>query len=290
MNQASAAFARQVSERCIIDARDVPRFEADRCYSVESRLRDCELTVRAPMYSLKTVLSGTETYEFDGGTRKIASGEFLLVAPGTAYTAQVRGRWETVGRCYYFTEPAAEPIAEVLGLFESDRAPPVFEFARLGHCDVTAAGDAYRLVPTLRAWARRWLEEQARVDRVDPLTRARVLRGLERARWVMDDAFDERWTVKCLAKIAHQSPGAFARNFARVYEITPARYLERRRLGHAAARLGDSNPVLTELALDCGYPDLPTFSKAFRRRFGVPPSRWKRTRQDSTSGGEDRQE
>jgi AraC-like DNA-binding protein len=53
---------------------------------------------------------------------------------------------------------------------------------------------------------------------------------------------------------------------------TPSRYLLARRLDAAAARLrGLDKPCsVTDIALECGFNDLSYFSRAFRRRFGVP--------------------
>jgi AraC-like DNA-binding protein len=52
---------------------------------------------------------------------------------------------------------------------------------------------------------------------------------------------------------------------------TPSRYLIARRLDAAAARLRHLGPCsVTDVALECGFNDLSYFSRAFRRRFGVP--------------------
>ncbi|GEM_PF-7128632 len=255
--------------------KQIPRQRFGQSTLVESRLKKCELNVRAPMYSLKAVIGGTEHYQFDAGCSSIRAGEFLLVAPGSEYTVSICDHIETRGFCFYFTEQDAEPIAAVLELLPENHRPPVFDLWMLTSSKILASRSVQSVACGLRKWARAWLQDQARINRVDPLTRARVVRGLQRARRVMDEAFSERWSVPMLAEHAFQSPAAFSRNFARVYSVTPARYLESRRMAHAIHRLEHDAVDLTRLSQDCGYPDLPTFSKAFRRRYGIPPSQWR---------------
>ena len=50
-------------------------------------------------------------------------------------------------------------------------------------------------------------------------------------------------------------------------------YLGRLRARLAAERLARGAPDLTELALDLGFADHAHFTNAFRREWGVPPSR-----------------
>jgi AraC family transcriptional regulator, positive regulator of tynA and feaB len=58
---------------------------------------------------------------------------------------------------------------------------------------------------------------------------------------------------------------------------TPSRFLLTRRLEAAAARLRrpGNRCSITEVALECGFSDLSYFSRAFRRRFGVPASAYR---------------
>jgi AraC-like DNA-binding protein len=242
---------------------------------VESKLRSLDLELQAPMYSLKAVLSGSEIYNFKQRRVALHAGEFLLVAADTRYRVQVQSRWETWGICYYFTEQEASPIISLLDRFPGQEAPTVFDFDSLGISDRALSKDAGAVGDLLGRWSNRWLEHEALVDRVDPLTRTRVLRGLERAKRAIDQEFSEAWSVETLAELAQQSSAAFARDFSRVYRITPARYLQSRRLKQAVALLEKSDLSVTQIAFDCGYPDLPTFSKAFRRFFGTSPSEWR---------------
>ena len=60
---------------------------------------------------------------------------------------------------------------------------------------------------------------------------------------------------------------------------TPAAYLRSVRLAAAAETLVQPRPVrITEIAYACGFNDPLTFSRAFRREYGVTPREWRASR------------
>lgn len=86
----------------------------------------------------------------------------------------------------------------------------------------------------------------------------------------------ENWTVETLAAACNLSRSAFADRFATRVGMPPAAYLAHVRL-HAAAELlrGTPNPV-SAVATKVGYTSETAFSRAFRKRYGTPPARWRR--------------
>ena len=47
------------------------------------------------------------------------------------------------------------------------------------------------------------------------------------------------------------------------------------RLAHSRTLLRDARLSIGDIALYCGYGDLPAFGKAFKRRFGTSPGEWR---------------
>jgi AraC-like DNA-binding protein len=74
---------------------------------------------------------------------------------------------------------------------------------------------------------------------------------------------------RCGVDRAHLS-----RLFVRFSGAGPGEYTARLRLAHAAEMLTAGERVAVA-AERCGYADAFSFSKAFRRRYGVPPSLWR---------------
>jgi AraC family transcriptional regulator len=91
---------------------------------------------------------------------------------------------------------------------------------------------------------------------------------------------DEDLSLDVLSAKASLSPSHFQRTFQAVVGETPKDYVARLRLERAAFRLMIHDETLLDIALDCGFQNHETFTRAFRRRFGMAPSgyrAWART-------------
>jgi AraC-like DNA-binding protein len=98
--------------------------------------------------------------------------------------------------------------------------------------------------------------------------------GIARALQAIHQNSSADWKVASLAQVAGMSRTAFAVRFAALVEETPIDYLTRWRMHLAADRLLRSRPNLTQLAFDLGYSSDAAFRDAFKRRYGVAPSRY----------------
>jgi AraC family transcriptional regulator len=78
-------------------------------------------------------------------------------------------------------------------------------------------------------------------------------------------------SLEAVAAVASCSSPYFARRFADMMAETPKQYTSRLRLERAALRLVLLEDGILDIALDCGFICHETFSRAFRRRFGVTP-------------------
>jgi AraC family transcriptional regulator len=77
--------------------------------------------------------------------------------------------------------------------------------------------------------------------------------------------------VHSLARLARLSPFHFIRAFQAATGTTPHQYLRRLRLHRAAVRLRTATATIADVAFECGFGDISTFNRAFRREFGVTP-------------------
>ncbi|HEX3177377.1 MAG TPA: AraC family transcriptional regulator [Methylomirabilota bacterium] len=78
-----------------------------------------------------------------------------------------------------------------------------------------------------------------------------------------------------LAAMAGMSRSHFSRTFHAVVGTPLRQYVADLRLQRACVLLKTSALSLTAIAMECGFYDLPHFDKAFRRRFGMPPQRFR---------------
>lgn len=84
------------------------------------------------------------------------------------------------------------------------------------------------------------------------------------------------WTIERLAGKSNLSRSAFADRFASRVGTPPAAYIAQVRLENAADLLQYTTQSISAIAHQIGYDSEAAFSRAFSKRYGVPPSRWRR--------------
>jgi AraC-like DNA-binding protein len=112
-----------------------------------------------------------------------------------------------------------------------------------------------------------------------------LLRGLADARLApalrqMHAQVGRSWTVTQLAQTATLSRSAFFERFTRTLGLPPMEYLLAWRMALAKDLLRRREVALTEVAERVGYGSASTFSTAFSRYVGQPPSRYARVLED----------
>ena len=103
-------------------------------------------------------------------------------------------------------------------------------------------------------------------------TRKEILRRLKIGRQYMDDSFLEAGGINQIAKACSMSEFHFFRSFRQAFGISPYQYLLNKRLELAKELVSQKELSLTAIAAHCNFPDIYTFSKAFKRKYGVAPS------------------
>lgn len=89
------------------------------------------------------------------------------------------------------------------------------------------------------------------------------------------------WTLESLAAEALMSRSAFSARFTELVGESAMRYVTRWRMNDARSRL-QSGATVAETAMSLGYESEAAFSRAFKRRLGVPPGTVRRIRQTSS--------
>lgn len=110
------------------------------------------------------------------------------------------------------------------------------------------------------------------MSRISPL-RPFLLREVQAH---VETHLDQRITLDQLALRAGLSVDHFVRAFARATGSTPHRWILEQRLEAARAHLRDGTERVQAIARHCGFGTVAHFSSAFRRRYGVTPSLYRR--------------
>jgi AraC-like DNA-binding protein len=78
-----------------------------------------------------------------------------------------------------------------------------------------------------------------------------------------------------LAVMTNLSLSSFKREFKKNYGDSPASYIRNKRLEKSAELLRISEERITDIAFDCGFNDLATFSKLFHDKYNTSPSNYR---------------
>jgi AraC family transcriptional regulator len=107
---------------------------------------------------------------------------------------------------------------------------------------------------------------------VKPSTRKEILQRLQQSKEYMDINFLHIKDIKEVADHCRMSEYHFFRRFKELYKKTPYQYITEQKMHLAKYLLKGNNKSISEIAFSCDFPDVFTFSKAFKKFYGVAPS------------------
>jgi AraC family cel operon transcriptional repressor len=75
----------------------------------------------------------------------------------------------------------------------------------------------------------------------------------------------------------HLSAGHVSRTFKLFVGQTPTAYVNERRLSRAAQMLSDTQEMIPDVALECGFENLSYFYRCFGQHFGCTPAQYRQS-------------
>jgi len=93
----------------------------------------------------------------------------------------------------------------------------------------------------------------------------------------IDEHLDESISLASLAGLARLSPFHFARAFRQSFGMPPHRYHTSQRIERAKTLLACPSQSVTNIAIDVGFAETSSFTKAFRKLASVTPTQYRRS-------------
>lgn len=91
----------------------------------------------------------------------------------------------------------------------------------------------------------------------------------------LENRLDQPTSVKEMAEYSAMSVRKLTTRCQEFFKLGPAQLLTEMRLENARTLLRDEKIPIQDVAYRCGFAQTATFSRAFSRRYGIPPSRYR---------------
>jgi AraC family transcriptional regulator len=248
--------------------------------------------------SIKTVCEGKVAWQVDRRQVWVDDSSFLVLNDGEHYSMEIDAP-EPVSTCCVFFEKGfvesivrdiSTPIAQCLEDPHSvsqtvsflsrlhPRSSTLFQWMARIREHVLAASPAMEIDECYLNLASELLlhyeenrKQMARIPAARAPTRTELFSRVSRGREFLHAEAYGRITLSAAARAAGMSPFHFHRTFRQAFGRSPATYVTELRFARAARLLMGGSSV-TDVCLAVGFESLGSFSTAFRKYYGVPPS------------------
>lgn len=252
------------------------------------------------LLALKYIVSGDALYAWKGKEISLRPGSYLLLPDDCTYHTSFKAHKPVEGLCLnlhtdFFkavytslrcsdTELLDNPddILDIEPAFlegafpcRYDTLAPALSFAaQAGKYNSIIEDEAELYYGMATALARSQAAIGRKLQRIKadkPSTRQELLWRILFATGYIHDNYPAKMSVEELALLAQMSPFHFMRVFRQVMDTSVHQYILRIRLEQAMTLIKKGGNSLTAIAQSTGFPDLPSFCKAFKKRFGCTP-------------------
>lgn len=206
-------------------------------------------------------VSGTASFEINGKSMSAKAGDVLFVPADTPYKVEYSVGESIVVHFEYCSYPEAENISL------SNPSEIEARFERL-----------------MEAWNSRHSTNQAKSIIYDILERI----ANDQKRSIDDSSVsacvqymekhfcDPDLDIEAVCSVSFISASGLRRAFSKYFGISPGQYLIALRMNRALELLKENTHSVKEIAFACGFTDEKYFSRAFKKRYGVPPSHFRK--------------
>jgi len=261
-----------------------------------SKVSKIEVDVPFTGFGIKYVTSGEENYYINHKKFTVNEGEYIIGNDFTSSIVQINHKKPVEGICIDISAQIVSEVAAYHDINGSEISEFLLSdqfFVNRYHVKNTSLGYTleeinqklksnslhddllqnelfYSLAESVITDQRLIFDHLGKMNFKKIITNESVFRSLLAAQAYIDEHAMEHLTLEQISMQAHISKYHFIRIFKHVFGISPYQYQKRKRLERARQELMQGRSVF-ETAILIGYPDMPSFSKAFKQTFGLAP-------------------
>lgn len=227
--------------------------------------------------SLFLVTNGTLLYEREGVCQRVETGQVGYVARGSVDVTSAVSCAEVsyIAINFHFDRLSAAPTPTLPfpvlcatdhaqryhALF--DRALYSFS-AKGGGSELVCGGIVMQIVGMLL--------DELKVESGDMANKRRLEKAAD---YLKAHCGDPELKIGEAAALAGLSERSFRRLFAAIYHRTPYAFLQEFRIEKAGILLTNTTKPMWDIAAQCGFTDVYSFSHCFKKHTGIPPARYR---------------
>lgn len=245
---------------------------------------------------IKFVASGEEIYYANGKKFKVTIGEYIIGNEFTKSLVQINSKESVQGLCIDISPEIITEVAEIndangselkdfllseqlfVNRYKVNNTMLGYSLNEINHKvklgtftnDFEQNELFYNLAESIITDQRFIFNNLAKLKFKKTITNQEVLRAIMNAKSFIDEYSNENLSLENIAQQTGISKFHFIRVFKSVFGISPYQYQKCKRLEQAKLDLLRGGEILFT-ALNYGFPDTQTFTKAFKKQFGQTP-------------------
>ena len=95
---------------------------------------------------------------------------------------------------------------------------------------------------------------------------------------IMEEQYIYNLKVEEFARLCDRSVSTFKRDFKKLYQTTPGKWLMKKRLHLASNLMLNTDFTVQQICYDCGFESDSHFIRSFKDEFGSTPKQWKNSK------------
>lgn len=100
---------------------------------------------------------------------------------------------------------------------------------------------------------------------------------------IMEEQYIYNLKVEEFARLCGRSVSTFKREFKKLYDTTPGKWLMKKRLHLARNLILNTDFTIQQICYDCGFESDSHFIRSFKSQFGTTPKQWRNARFSTTT-------
>lgn len=227
--------------------------------------------------SLFIVTKGELLYERDGERHVIGTGQVGYIARGSIDKSSAHQCEEVsyIAANFCFDRQSTQPTRTLPfdELCSTGIAFPYEKlFARAHNCFLSKAPGYIAVCNGLMLQIIGNLYGEMKTENADLIRGGRLEKSIQ---YLRENYSSADLTISSLARMANMSEKHFRRLFFELYRQTPYAFLQQFRIDRAEILLSNTAKSVADIALQCGFADVYSFSHSFKKHTGHSPGEYR---------------